>query len=288
MYRSILMSIKYSSGRLLFYSILSLFSLFTSLNSFAQVKVTPVYIFLNSPARSQECVIRNPGADTIEVWIDFRFGYPQMDDTGKVYMVYGDSSLQNPESAALWCKAYPQRFVLTPQAVQVVRLLVAPPPGITDGEYFARVIATEKKSRRITPIGEGKVGMKFNLFSGADVPIHYRKGKVATSLRITDPRIEVNDNTLKILIDLNREGNASFWGKVKMRVIDKLGKVFLTDERKLAVYNTLHFVTSLDVTKLLKGNYYLELVFSSERNDIKSQFLLKSPQQVQRIDFSVQ
>ncbi len=282
------MSIKYSNGRLQLFFIFNLLFLLTSLNSFAQVRISPVYIFLNFPARSQECVIRNPSADTIEVWIEFRFGYPQMDDTGKVYMVYGDSSLQNPESAALWCKAYPQRFVLTPQGVQVVRLLVAPPPAIADGEYSARVVAIEKTSKRISPVGEGKVGMRFNLYSGADVPIHYRKGKVATSLRIADPRIEVNGSTLKISVDLDREGNASYWGRVRIRVIDKLGKVFLTDERKLVVYNTLHFITNLDVTKLLKGNYSLELGFSPERNDIKSQFLLKSPPQVKRIEFSIQ
>jgi hypothetical protein len=279
----------YSKGVIYFrYFYVMLFLLIGHLNSFSQLNVVPTYIFLNAPSRSQECIIRNPSADTVEVWIDFKFGYPQMDDTGKVYMVYGDSTLQDPESAALWCKAYPQRFVLTPQAVQVVRLLVTPPASIADGEYWARVVATEKTSKRIVSPGQGKVGMKFNLFSGSDIPIHYRKGKVTTGLSVTNSRIEVVDNTLKIFANLNREGNASFWGKVKIRVVDKTGKVILTNERMLAVYNTLHFNTTLDAKKLTRGNYSLEMVFSGQRNDVKSQFLLQSRPIVQKNEFSIQ
>src|SRR5947207_8554414 len=75
---------------------------FVPATSFGQLNVVPQFLFFNEPARSQECVVRNPSDQAVETSIEFRFGFPLMDDSGKVVMVYKDSSNEGPESAVHW------------------------------------------------------------------------------------------------------------------------------------------------------------------------------------------
>jgi len=220
----------------------------------SQLNVHPEFMFLNEGSLSQECIVRNPTDDRIEAWVAFRFGYPIMDDTGKVEMVYKDSADSSPESAVPWLKAFPQRFVLEPEGVQIVRLLASPPAALGDGEYYARVVVTEKHSMPLAPAKKGQqVGGSINIFSGSDVPIHYRKGRTFTGLTVQNPAVQVGTNALTFSADLNKTGNASYWGKVRLQILDKGDKIVGSAEHNLAIYTAIKFKMNMDIVSLARG-----------------------------------
>lgn len=257
----------------------------------AQLNISPIYMFLAEPARSQECVVRNPDDDTVEAWINFRYGFPSMDDTGKVTMVYLDSAqaVADVHNASSWLRAFPQRFVIPPQGAQVVRILVTPPPSLAEGEYWTRVVVTEKRTQRLAfRGGAGKRTGAVYAFSGSDVPMHYRKGHVSTGLEIQNSQASQADSTILLSFDLSRMGNSSYWGKIGIRINDESGKTVLTTDRKLAVYNTLHYVTRVNVARLTKGQYTIELSFMTQREDINPKLLLKQSTSVETVSFSIQ
>src|SRR5204862_7437145 len=47
-------------------------------------------------------------------------------------------------SAAAWVQAFPRRLTIAPLERQTVRLLVTPPAGLPDGEYWARLIISAR------------------------------------------------------------------------------------------------------------------------------------------------
>jgi hypothetical protein len=254
----------------------------------SQLNIHPEYMFLNEGSLSQECIVRNPTDDRIEAWVVFRYGYPVMDDTGKVQMVYKDSTEEGSESAVHWMKAFPQRFILEPQGVQIVRLLASPPATLADGEYFARVVVTEKHSRPLQPTaGRTNVGGSINVYSGSDVPIHYRKGRSYTGLTVQNPQVQVGTNTLQVSADLAKSGNASYWGKVRMQILDKSSKVVGSAEHNLAIYNALKFKMKVDIMSLARGSYTLAMTFTTHRSDISAKYLLSAPDQVQKVEFAI-
>ncbi len=257
----------------------------------AQLNISPIYMFLAEPTRSQECVVRNPDDDSVEAWISFRYGFPSMDDTGKVTMIYVDSAqaASDVHNASGWLRAFPQRFVLPPQGAQVVRILVTPPPSLAEGEYWARVVVTEKRSQRLPVMGGAgrRTGSVF-AYSGSDVPFHYRKGHVSTGLEIQNSQASQADSTILLSFDLSRLGNASYWGKIGIRITDQSGKAVLNQDRKLAVYNTLHYVTKVTIGHLQRGQYNIELSFMTQREDINPKFLLRESTTVETVSFSIQ
>jgi hypothetical protein len=254
----------------------------------AQLNVHPEYMFLNEGSLSQECIVRNPSDDRIETWVTFRFGYPIMDDSGKVQMVYKDSADEGPESATRWLKAFPQRFTLDPEGVQIVRLLASPPPNLPDGEYYARVVVTEKFSRPLTPAEKRQgVAGQINMYSGSDVPIHYRKGRAFTGLTVQNPAVVVGTNSLMLSADLTRTGNASYWGKVRVQILDKADKIVGSAEHNLAIYAPMKFKMPMDILSLARGTYTLNMTFTTHRSDVSAKYLLSAPDQVQKLEFSV-
>ena len=70
----------------LFFLILS--TLLAYINADASVAVYPQVLFINAPNRSVAITVSNPTELRQEIWVDFRYGYPLVDDTGKFYIKY--------------------------------------------------------------------------------------------------------------------------------------------------------------------------------------------------------
>ena len=58
----------------------------------ASVGVFPQILFIDSPNRSVAVTISNPTETRQEIWVSFRYGYPLVDDSGKFYIHYMDST----------------------------------------------------------------------------------------------------------------------------------------------------------------------------------------------------
>jgi hypothetical protein len=243
----------------------------------AGVTVYPTFLFLNSPNRAASLVVTNNSSVAAEIWIDFRYGYPLGDDSGNIYMKFFDSTDDSEPSAVSWLRAFPQRFVLEPQESQKIRILVSPPAGISSKEYWARVII-HSKDKETTPVGNqrGQIRTGIKLMTNVDVPFHYRNGRVSTGVIFQNVEVQAQPGMVKIVTDLARTGNASYWGIYKVVLRDSRGKIVTTKDQNIAVYQNLRYVMPVDLSKVPSGTYTLELEISSQRRDIRQEFLLVS------------
>jgi len=148
------------------------------------VNVGNKYLFLTKSMRSTPLTISNPANETVEVWLTAKFGYLVSSDSGQPLIFY-DSSGTQPQSAAEWIEMFPKRFKLGPMESQVVRITATPPPGLADGEYWARIIIASQPTKP-SPILMDKTKRKggIQLIEQIGVPFNYRQGNVATGLNV--------------------------------------------------------------------------------------------------------
>ncbi len=255
--------------------------LFVSLPSIlsAGVTVSPKLLFLDPSRRSVPIQISNPGDAEVEVWIESRYGIVTSNDSGRA-IILDDSSDGRPFSAAGWIKAYPQRFVLNPKEFQVVRLTVAPPAGLSDAEYWARIGVNSKVRRPAasskTPGTASRGGI--TIINQIGVPFLFRKGTLATGINVRNLSCTAKPSGISVVMDLARTGNASYWGSTTFHILGQGGKVMSSSTREIVVYKTYHAVVTLDRADLVPGSYTVEVTFvTGQRRDVAPNDLIKAP-----------
>ncbi|HLF15664.1 MAG TPA: hypothetical protein VI932_12335 [Bacteroidota bacterium] len=243
----------------------------------ASVAVYPQALFINSPNRSVAITVSNPTDTRQEIWVDFRYGYPLVDDSGKFYVNYIDGPAEQEPSAVPWLTAYPQRFVLNARESQVVRVMVQLPVGLTSGEYWSRVIVSSKQRTAVPPTTPGaNVRMRMEFIAQVDVPLQVRTGSINTGLQVHGITSVVDSGNLKMGIDLSRLGNASFWGTMHIFLRDESGRVMTTHDQHIAIFRDLVYPVTMDVANVPPGSYILELNVDNVRPGVPAQNRLKS------------
>ena len=241
----------------------------------AQLRVVPTYLFLNYPIRSVKMVVTNPNDSPVEAWIEFKYGYPLMNDTGRIMMYYADSTTVPVNDAGTWVKAFPQRFTLQGSASQVVQLAMYPPDGLADGEYWTRVFISEKPSRPITGrVGKAVTGA-INVTS-LDIPFHYRKGRLKAAIDVGEPIVTIDSTTMKVSTHVRNVAGTAYWGTVQYRLRDRRDIPLLTEDHKFVSYTDYTFTKKLNIRNILPGEYTLDIDFRPKRQDIRATELLAS------------
>lgn len=259
---------------------LALWSLLCSASLFASITATPKFVFLDGTRKSTPIHISNSGEEDREVWIDISFGYVTTDDTGKVVM-NSDSLESEGFSAAPWIQVFPKRFNLGQGETQTIRLTTTPPPGLKDGEYWARVLITSKPRKppvaavpNQTTRGSGMV-----LLTQVSLPFHFRAGRVVTGVEVTGLQTVVEGTDLNVNFKLTRTGNSSYWGTRTLRIIDRTGKILYTSSKNAVVYKSFNVLEKLTTPKgLPPGSYKVEVELATgKRTDIRKEDLLSAP-----------
>lgn len=245
--------------------------------SVASVAVYPQTLFINAPNRSVAITVSNPTETRQEIWVDFRYGYPLVDDSGKFYINYSDStSLQEP-NAVPWLTAYPQRFVLEARESQVVRVMAQLPVGVAAGEYWSRVVVASRQRTATPPQTPGaNVRMKMEFISQVDVPLQVRTGSVSSGLKIQGITSVVDSGRLKMGVDVTRMGNASFWGTMHFFLRDRDGRVMKKYDQHVAVFRDLVYPVTIDIAGITPGAYVLEVDVDNVRPGVPPQYRLKA------------
>jgi hypothetical protein len=244
----------------------------------AGVSVRPKYIFLDGSRRSVPIYVNNPGPEANEVWVEVKYGYVSTDDTGRAQILFDTTDVETP-SAAAWVKAFPQRFVLDGGETQTVRLVALPPPGLKDGEYWARIVVTGKPRKGTQSAKPNAQNLKSGVIfmTGVGLAFHYRHGKLSTGVRVSDLRAVARDQGIDITMNLAREGNASFWGTCRFQVVDDGGRTVFSTIRNAVVYKTLLFREVIDRKSIPAGHYSISLEFvTGKRNDIENVSLVQA------------
>jgi hypothetical protein len=241
------------------------------------VRTTPQILFHNSSEKSTHVSIVNPSNSPVEVWVDFKYGYSIIDDSGKISVITPDSLQPDDHSAAKWIRAFPDRFLLGPQETQTVRLVVTPPLGIAAGEYWARIIFSSKDQRRPGEKGKSGINSAFELISVTSVPFHYRYQANGTGVRLLGSlAYQATDTNITVTVPLQRTGNASYWGQINCKIFNLAGKQVFADAFRIVVYKDLIYTIHIDRKNLPLGDYTLELGIKTERPDIQKSSLIKS------------
>ncbi len=247
-----------------------------AISAHAQVTINPRFVFMHSTERSVKINVFNQLDQTVESWVEVRYGYPVMDDTGKPIIV-GDSNTVAANDASKWIKVFPKRFTMDEKGQQTLRVTVTPPATLVDGEYWARVMVFAKLAKEtITPRGSTHTANVVKVTS-MDVPFHFRVGKVSSSVSLDNPALaELNPHKLRLDVDVKKEGNAAFWGTLTLRLIDRQNNVVMKSDKPFVAYSDYHFITKFDSVTVPSGEYTAQIVVATKRSDLSSAKLIQA------------
>jgi hypothetical protein len=240
------------------------------------IYVSPTAVFIDHRTKAGQVTIGNSGEAPEEVTIDLRFGFPDTDSAGTVFIRFIDDPGPNFPSAADWIRPFPPRVRLEPGSQQVVRLLARPPEDLPDGEYWSRMIVTARGAPvAITTDTALRAGVTLEV--RLVTAVTYRKGQLSTGISLRNLSAEVDGDSLAVWASLSREGNAAYLGTATFELVTLQGAVVRTWPSVLAVYYpmTRRFYFTLEGVD--PGDYVLRVTLKAERPDLTEGQVLPAP-----------
>lgn len=242
------------------------------------VVIAPHAVFIDGRARSGSVLLYNPNTEPVEVSISLLFGYPATDSLGRIVLRTIDRPDSTMRSAADWIQAFPRRLTLPPLERQTIRLLASPPPGLSDGEYWARLVIAAKGGQ--VPVGgirdtaAVKVGLTLEVRT--IIGVYYRRGAVRTGVAISNLRTALAGDSLVVWSRLEQQGNAAYIGTVYGTLVDAARAVRGEFKAPIGVYYAMEPRYAMSVGPLAPGRYWLKLRLTTEREDLGPDVLLPS------------
>lgn len=243
------------------------------------VLVAPTSIFMEGSSRSATVLLVNPNDEPAEVELSMTYGYTVTDSAGSFSLWTSDSPDSTQPSAAQWIRIFPRRMAIEPRAQQLVRLLVSPPAGLPDGEYWARLVVLARGGKiaveASTDSGSVNVGLAVEVRTV--LPVLYRSGKQTTGAAIEAlSALPVNDS-VAVRARLSRAGGAAALGTFRAILVDSSGTERGRAELPVSVYAPIEPRLVLPVDSLPGGRYAVRTEFVAERPDLPPEALLRFP-----------
>ena len=145
--------------------------------------------------------------------------------------------------ATPYLRIYPRQVTLAPGEAQVVMLQYTRKPDMFDGEYRSHLYFRSEKN--YSPLGAEEkenpkaVSVQLIPIFGMSIPVIIRSGNVSANAILTDLKVEELEDT-KLSFALNRTGNISVYGDLKIEFIPVKGKPYEVGAMKgVAVYTNL-------------------------------------------------
>ncbi len=230
--------------------------------------VSPMAVYLNDRARTGTLTLFNPGQLPEEIEIGFAFGYPTSDADGNVLLDLVEEAAPGEPSAVPWLRAFPRRLVLGPGERQIVRVMIQPPAGLEDGEYWARALIHARGGQAPIEQRRGDVGVQVSVETVVVAAVNYRHGAVRTGLEVRGAGARKDGAHGVATIDLARTGNAAFLGRLLVEVVDARGRVVASGEDVLAVYREMRRRMELEVPADVVGPLQVRYTMDTQREDL--------------------
>ena len=240
------------------------------------VMVASPAIVIDDRARTGTLTLINDGIEPVEVSVSTFCGYPVTDSLGRMYLRTFDTPADTLPCAAQWIQSFPRRLRIDAKSRATVRLLVSPPPGTPQREYWARVMASAKAGT--APIqglpDSSAVQASLAVEIRSVVGLYYRKGRVHTGVEMDRLRAEVQGDSLVARALLTRRGDAAFVGSRQAPLRDSAGKTLSRGMLPLGVYYTLEPRFTLPMAGVPAGRYELSVEAVSRRPDLSPDILV--------------
>lgn len=245
----------------------------------AGVLVAPSVVIISEKGRAGRMTIHNPSETPKEISIGFSFGLPESDSLGNVDIRLNDSTVTHPRSALGWIRAFPRKLVIPPNGTQIVRFVAKPPKGLADGEHWCRIMVESQEGVTSVPSASNadKITTRLNMVMRTAVMLKYRSGELIANLEVKDAVANMIDTKVEAFITMINNGNVSYVGMLKGRLLDATGKEITTSKLQVAIYDDLR--RRLDFFIPEGGNfklpYKVELSISNRgRRDIPEEEMI--------------
>jgi hypothetical protein len=259
------------------------------LSAQAQVTISPTAVFLDRNSKVGSFYVSNPSNSAVEVRLAFEFAYPATDETGRVYLNYEDDEAEQKYSLAPHLRAFPTTFVLQPDQRQTIRLVGRIPQNSDPGMYWTRMrVSSNQLTPPIGEVAEGEVAAQVSFQIDQVTSVLVQHGNAGTGLNVHSSNASINDGRLIVLTDVERTGNAPFIGSVRSRVLDSNNQEVDSRRSSTSVYFRNTQRVEFDASNWPAGQYSIETIFESSRNDISSQNLIQIPDVSSRTTFTIE
>ena len=188
--------------------------------------VTPKRVVFDGSRRVMELNLANTGQDTAKYNVSI-VQYRMTEDGA-----FEDITAPDPGQnfADKYIRFFPRTVTLGPNESQVVKMQLTNTTGLPSGEYRSHVYFRavpkevalgEDNSARDT----SSVSVKLVPIFGITIPVIIRIGESTAKTTISNLEIEtVNDTTQRLSMTLNRSGNMSVYGDLKILYVSPDGK----------------------------------------------------------------
>jgi P pilus assembly chaperone PapD len=243
------------------------------------VLVAPTSIFIDGRSRSATVLLVNPNDDPAEVELSVTYGYTLTDSAGSFTLWTSDAPDSTAPSAAAWIRIFPRRVAIEPRAQQLVRLLVSPPAGLPDGEYWARLVVLARGGKlaveAATDSGSVSVGLAVEVRT--ILPVLYRNGDIRPGAALQALAAARSGDSLAVRARLSRTGSAAALGTFRAVLLDSTGTALRRSELPVSVYAPIEPRLALPVDSLPPGRYSVRMELVAERPDLPPEALLRFP-----------
>lgn len=196
-----------------------LFFLFPSV-VFAQgnLLVTPVRVTFEGNKTREDLSISNIGNDTAVYVISF-LRYRMNENGSFTELDRNDRSIKYADE---YLRIFPRRVTLPPNESQTIRLQFRRPADMKAGEIRSHIYFRAEKDA--APLGmdtqvadSNKMSVRITPIFGISIPVIVRHGELNLKMTISDVSFSANnDSTANLSLQLNREGNRSSYGNIRV------------------------------------------------------------------------
>lgn len=214
-----------------------------SIESLAQgdLLISPNRVVFEGRKQKAELNLINTGSETTTFSVSFV--QRRMNEDGSF------ESIEAPDPgqmfASPYLRIYPRQVTLAPGEAQVVMVQWNRKSDMPDGEYRSHLYFRSEKN--YAPAGPGPrdtvkaLSVQLVPIFGMSIPVIIRAGNVNATATLSDLKLENKDEETYISFAINRTGNKSMYGNLKVEYIPTQGKSYDVGQVKgMAIYTTVN------------------------------------------------
>lgn len=179
--------------------------------------INPIRVVFDGQKQNEDLNLTNIGKDTAVYMVSF-LSYKMLEDGSFVQLDKPDTTI----SADKFLRLFPRKVVLPPNESQTIRLQLRKPSTLKQGEYRSHLYFRAEK--QITPLGmkdlkfdSTKMAVSITPVFGISIPVIVRNGSLSNQLTFSNVDLQsVNDSISKLSLTINRSGNKSAYGNLKV------------------------------------------------------------------------
>lgn len=205
--------------------VLLFFVLVSKVAAQGDLLINPIRVVFEGQKQNADLNLTNIGKDTAVYMVSF-LSYRMLEDGSFLQLEKPDTTY----SADRYLRLFPRKVVLPPNESQTIRLQLRKPSSLKQGEYrthlyFRAEKQTTARGMHDVRLDSTKMAVSITPIFGISIPVIIRNGSVSNQLSLSNIALEaVNDSTSRLKVTINRAGNKSAYGNLKVEFVSVKGQ----------------------------------------------------------------